>query len=388
MSLQNKLDASLARATTAGDVPGVVACVADSSGVIYQGASGVRSLGQPAAMTVDTVTWYASMSKAVTAAAAMQLVERGRLSLDEPAGKVCPHLAKPQVLEGFDAQGKPRLRPARGTVTLRNLLTHSSGLSYEIWNADMARELEGRGAGIILSGTQATLDRPLLWDPDTRWDYGPGIDWAGRMVEEVSGERLGDFMRKNLFEPLSMNGTGFRIRPEQRSRLAGVHARLPDGTLVPYPFEIDQNATLDMGGHALYGPLLDYLRFTRMILGGGVLDGVRVLEASTVAAMSQNQMGPLDVTPLPAAPPFSNAVDFYPGNPCKWGLSFMINTKQTPQGRSAGSLSWAGLANSYYWIDPVKQITGVLSTQILPFYDAKVVALFNEMETAVYQSLG
>lgn len=388
MSLHTQLDAHLSRAADAGDVPGVIFCAADDKGVIYEGAAGSRTLGQPEVMMVDTITWFASMTKAVTAAAAMQLVERGKLSLDAPAGKVCPHLAKLQVLEGFDASGRPRLRPAKGTVTLRNLLTHTSGFSYEIWNADAARELESRGAGNVLSGTQITLDRPLLHDPDTRWDYSPGIDWAGRMVEEASGQRLGDFMRDNLFKPLGMEHTTFRLTPKHRQNMAGMHARLPDGTLVPYPFELDQNAPLDMGGHALLGPVPDYLRFTRMILGGGTLDGVRVLEAATVATMSKNQMGPLEVTPMPAAPPYSNAVDWWPGVPCKWGLSFLINTKPTPQGRSAGSLSWAGLANSYYWIDPVKKITGVLATQILPFYDAKVVQLFGDLETTVYRSRG
>lgn len=386
MSLKSTLDAALSRATESGDIPGVVATVADDSGVIYEGASGERSLGGKVPMTIDTVAWLASMTKAVTGAAAMQLVERGKLSLDAPAARVCPQLGKLLVLEGFDATGKPKLRPAKGTVTLRNLLTHSSGFSYEIWNPDAARELESRGAGNVLSGTQATLDRPLLHDPDTRWDYSPGIDWAGRMVEEVSGQRLGHFMSENLFQPLGLNGTAFRLTPEHRSRLAGVHARTPDGTIVPYPFEIAQDAPLDMGGHGLYGPLPDYLRFTRMILGGGALDGVRVLESKTVAAMSQNQLGALEVTPLPAALPYSNAVDLPPGIPCKWGLSFMINTKETPQGRAAGSLSWAGLANSYYWIDPVKRVTAALLTQILPFYDAKVVALLGDVESAVYST--
>ncbi|MGQ0696941.1 MAG: serine hydrolase domain-containing protein [Panacagrimonas sp.] len=386
MNLNQTLDALLNKACDAGEVPGAIATVADDSGVIYEGAAGVRALGQPARMTVDTVAWFASMTKAVTGAAAMQLVERGKLSLDAPAGKVCPQLENMQVMEGFDAAGKPKLRPAKGTVTLRNLLTHSSGFSYEIWNPDAARELESRGAGNILSGTQATLDRPLLHDPDTCWDYSPGIDWAGRMVEEVSGQRLGDFMRQNLFGPLGMSNTGFRLSAQHRERLAGMHARLPDGTLVPYPFEVDQNAQLDMGGHALYGPLTDYLRFTRMILGGGKLEGSRVLEARTVATMSQNQMGALNVTDLPDAQPYSNAVNWWPGVTNKWGLSFMINMQATPQGRSAGSLSWAGLANSYYWIDPVKRVTGAFLTQILPFYDGPAVRMFNDMETAVYQS--
>lgn len=388
MALNATLDALLAKACESRRIPGVVATVANAQGVIYEGAAGLRSCDQPQAMTVDTVAWYASMTKAVTGAAAMQLVERGKLSLDAPAGKVCPHLANPMVLEGFDDAGKPRLRPAKGTVTLRNLLTHSSGLSYEIWNPVAARELESRGVGNILSGTQATLDRPLVREPDTAWDYAPGIDWAGRMVEEVSGEKLGDFMRKNLFEPLRMSSVTFRLGAMHREKLAGMHARLPDGVIVPYPMEVGQDTPLDMGGHALYGTLPDYLRFTRMMLGGGVLDGMRVLEDRTVATMSQNQMGTLLVTDLPAAPPYSNAVRWWPDVPCNWGLSFMINQRRTPQGRSAGSLSWAGLANSYYWIDPVKKITGAISTQILPFYDGPVVQLFNDLEAAVYRSPG
>lgn len=388
MKLGNTLDALLSKACEGNRIPGVVATVADDKGVIFEGAAGLRSCDKPDRMTVDTVAWYASMTKAVTGAVAMQLVERGKLSLDAPAGKVCPHLANPMVLEGFDAAGKPKLRPAKGTVTLRNLLTHSSGLSYEIWNPVAARELESRGAGNILSGTQATLDRPLVRDPDTAWDYAPGIDWAGRMVEEISGEKLGDFMRKNLFEPLGMSTVTFRLGAKHREKLAGLHARTPDGAIVPYPMEIGQDAPLEMGGHSLYGTLPDYLKFTRMILGGGALDGTRVLEAKTVATMSQNQMGALRVTDLPASPPFSNAVQWWPDVPCNWGLSFMINQRPTPQGRSAGSLSWAGLANSYYWIDPVKKVTGAISTQILPFYDGPVVRLFNDLETAVYQSRG
>ncbi len=386
MKLRETLDSLLGAACEGGKIPGVIATVADDKGVIYEGAAGVRALGQPAKMSLDTVAWFASMTKAVTGAAAMQLVERGKLSLDAPAGKVIPFLGSVQVMEGFDASGKPKLRPAKGTVTLRNLLTHSSGFSYEIWNPDAARELESRGAGNVLSGTQATLDRPLLRDPDMQWDYSPGIDWAGRMVEEVSGQKLGDFMRENLFAPLGMSSVGFRIQPQQLEKLAGMHARLPDGTAVPYPLIVGQESPLDMGGHGLYGALPDYLKFTRMILGGGALDGTRVLEAQTVAQMSQNQMGPLNVQPMPDAQPYSNAVEWWPGVNCKWGLSFLINEQPTPQGRSAGSLSWAGLANSYYWIDPVKKLTGALLTQILPFYDGPVVELLSQFETAVYRS--
>jgi CubicO group peptidase (beta-lactamase class C family) len=387
MKTLSVIDQILRRATDSGAIPGVVAAVATGEGMIYNQACGRRSLAGDAAMTTDTVCWFASMTKAVTATAAMQLVERGKLSLDAPAAKILPEIGRAQVMEGFDASGKPRLRPAKGEVTLRQLLTHTSGFAYEIWNADAARELEVRGAGNILTGTRATFERPLLADPGTRWEYDPGIDFAGRMVEEASGQRLGEFMRANLFQPLGMQDTGFRVRPDQAQRLAGVHARMPDGSLVPYPFELPQDPEVEMGGHALLGTASDYLRFQRMILGGGALDGTRVLEAKTVAAMSQNQMGELNVQAMPASLPFSNAVEFYPGIPCKWGLSFMINTRPTPQGRSAGSLAWAGLANSYYWIDPTRRVAGILIAQILPFYDAAVVGLFQEFESAVYREL-
>lgn len=388
MDVKKKLDQMLANACEGNRIPGVVATFADESGVIYEGAAGLRSCDKPEKMTVDTVHWYASMTKAVTGAAAMQMVERGKLSLDAPAAKVLPQIGKIQVFEGFDAAGKAKLRPPKGTITLRNLLTHSAGFSYEIWNPEVARELESRNVPNILSGSPATFERPLVRDPDTAWDYAPGIDFAGRMVEEASGQKLGDFMRQNLFEPLGMKSVGFELKAKHRENLAGVHARTPDGTIVPYPLEVGQGAPIEMGGHALYGTLPDYLRFTRAILGGGALGGSRVLESKTVAMMSQNQMGDLNVTDLPDAQPYSNAVNWWPGVTCKWGLSFLINTKATPQGRSAGSLMWAGLANSYYWIDPVKKVTGALSTQILPFYDGPVVKLLEDFETAIYQSRG
>lgn len=384
MQLTSTLDACLKRATDSGDVPGVVALVADRTGVIYEGASGLRAQGGSAAMTLDTFCWFASMTKAVTAAAAMQLVERGRLDLDAPAGTVCPELGALQVREGWDASGRPILRAPKRPVTLRNLLTHTSGFAYEIWNADVARELEAGGKPNVISGMKATLDRALICDPDSAWHYGVGIDWAGRMVEQASGMGLAEYLQKNLFGPLGMRDITFRPNAEQRSRAATMHARLPEGTLRGIPFGIPPEAELDMGGHALQGSLPSYLPFLRMILGGGVLDGVRVLDAKTVALMGQNQIGDIDVSALKTvAPTLSNDADFYPGMRCKWGLSFLINTQRSPEGRSAGSLSWAGLANSYYWIDPGRGLTGVLLTQIMPFFDAPAVALFRAFETAV-----
>ena len=371
------------RATDAGDVPGVVVAAGTADGPIFVGGSGVRDVTSGTPMTPDTVVWIASMTKAVTGACAMQLVEQGRLSLDEPIATVLPELARIQVLEGFAPDGAPRLRPAQRPITLRHLLTHTSGCVYDSWNPEMTRYLAATGTPSILSCTNASLSVPLLFEPGDRWDYGTGIDWAGKAVEAVSGQRLGQYMQQNLLQPLGMTDTAFRIGPAQRQRLAKVHNRVPEG-FVATDLELPQDPEFEMGGGGLYSTASDYLRFTRMILNGGTLDGTRVLARETVAAMSADAIGDLVCRPLKTvAPPVSNDVDFIAG--MKWGLSFLINPEPLPTGRSAGSLAWAGLANSYFWIDPVRRVSGVYATQLLPFFDAMAVRLFQDFEAAVYR---
>jgi methyl acetate hydrolase len=372
--------------TVSGDLPGVAVAAVFPDGEVVSAAAGVRDIATGAEMRADSVVWIASMTKAVTAAAAMQLVEQGKLSLDAPIAAVLPPLAGLQVLEGFDTSGAPKLRPSRTPITLRHLLTHSSGFVYDMWNADMLRYLEVTGKPGIISCTNAALDLPLVFDPGTAWDYGIGIDWVGKAVEALSGKTLGVWLTENLFAPLGMRDTGFRIRDDQRARLARIHARTPEG-IVATDLEIPQSPEFEMGGGGLYATVSDYLRFARMIMGGGMLDGARVLAGQTVALMSHNAMGDLRCRKLKSAVPGStNDVDFLDG--MQWGLSFLINPEPLPTGRSAGSLAWAGLANSYYWIDPVKQVAGVYATQLLPFFDAHAVSLFSAFESAVYDMAG
>ena len=382
------IDQVLANAVQAGDVPGVVATAADADGVIYQGAFGRRSLAGDAAMSMDTVFRIASMTKAVTATAAMQLVEQGRLALDQPAGEVVPLLAHPQVLEGFDADGKPRLRPARRPVTLRNLLTHTAGFVYDTWNANLARYAEVTGLPAARTGKLAALNAPLGFEPGERWEYGINIDWAGRMVEAASGENLEAYMQAHIFAPLGMRDSSFDPRPEWSSRLAQVHARQPDGSLQPIetpPPPADRE--FYPGGGGLFSTARDYLVFLQMLLHGGEHGNARVLRPETVALMAQNHMGELNVRPLTSFNPrMSNNAEFFPGMPKKWGLSFLINTQAAATGRSAGSLAWAGLNNTYFWLDPTKQVAGVLMTQILPFADRTVLDLLDHFEGAIYAS--
>ena len=385
--MKAKADNLLTQAVDKGDVPGVVACTTNRSGATYEGGFGKRVLDQPADMTPDTVVWIASMTKAITGAAAMQQIERGKLSLDAPAKSVVPYLGEVGVLEGFDAAGMPKTRKPRRDITLRHLLTHTAGFSYEIWSEDICKYQQVMGVPGITDCENKALTTPLLFDPGDHWDYGINIDWAGKMVEAASGQKLSQYLQDNLLGPLGMDDTAFFITPAMRERLAKVHRRDTDDSLSPdMAFEIPQQPEFEMGGGGLYGTARDYLRFVRMMLNEGRSDGGdAVLRPETVAQMSTNAMGTSKVTRLKTAiPSLSNDAEFFPGVEKQWGLSFMINNAETPTGRSIGSLAWAGLANTYYWIDQKKGVGGVFATQILPFADKQALPLFYAFEKTAY----
>ncbi len=388
MQSQAQIDQILRQKSDAAEIPGVVAVAASGNEVLYQGAFGKRDLSKPDAMTVDSVFWIASMTKAVTCAGAMQLVEQGKLSLEAPIASVLPDLASPQVLEGFDANGAPKLRPTTKPITLRHLMTHTAGFCYDMWNGDMGTYLEKTGTPGIITCLNAALKTPIASDPGTRWEYGTNIDFVGKAVEAVSGKKLDAYLRDNLFVPLGMNDTAFKITDDMRKRLVGMHARGEDGTLAAIPFELEQNPEFHMGGGGLYSTAGDYIKFTQMILNKGRGNGNQVLKADTVATMGQNHIGDLNVTKMTSvAPMYTNDVDLYPDQAKKWGLSFLINTARTPEGRSPNSLAWAGLANTYYWIDPTRDVTGVILMQVLPFADAKCLEAFAGFERGVYAGL-
>ena len=384
------IDKALAAAVSGEKIAGVVAAAADRDGVIYCSAFGRRDVTQPQRMTTDTVFRIASMTKAITAAAAMQLVEQGKLSLDQPAKEILPFLADTKVLLGFDTNGIPLLRAPRTQITLRNLLTHTAGFVYDTWNQEMHRYAGITNLPACRTGKLESLTAPLNFDPGERWEYGINIDIAGRMVEVAGGLDLETYLQRNICGPLGMADTSFIQRPDWDSRLAALHARQDDATLLPIasPAPAPNEREFFAGGGGLFCTASDYLRFLRALMNGGELDGHRILKAETVALMFQNHMGDLDVQPLPTMiPAMSNTVDLFPGMVKKWGLSFLINTEAGPAGRSAGSLMWAGINNTYYWLDPVKKIAGVLMTQTLPFADHTVLEALDSFESAVYQSV-
>jgi CubicO group peptidase (beta-lactamase class C family) len=383
-----RLDAVLRAAVDAGAVPGVVAMAATDRGLLYEGAFGTRDLGKGPAMTRDTLFRIASMTKAVTCVAAMQLVERDLLTLDGPLPDIDPALSAPRVLDGFDAAGAPRLRPAKRPITLRHLFTHTAGFVYETWNADMVRYVKASGMPSTATGKLAALRLPLAFDPGERWEYGINIDWIGRLVEAVGGRLLEDYFREHIFAPLGMTDSSFVPAPAQRARQASVHVRKPDGSLAPQPLETGFTAEFYAGGGGLYSTAPDYMTFVQMLLAGGSFNGARILAPETVALMGQNHIGDLEAGILKTSiPARSNDVDLMPGVSLRWGIAAMINLQTGPHGRSAGSLTWAGLYNSYFWIDPARRVAGTIMTQILPFADDRAVKLYGEFERGVYDAL-
>jgi CubicO group peptidase (beta-lactamase class C family) len=375
------IDAALRTATTgANELPGVVALAANDHEIIYEGAFGTRRVGSGQAMTRDTVFRVASMIKTITSVAAMQLVEQGKLTLDGLLPDIDPALNAPQVLEGFGESGKPHVRPARRPIALRHLLTHTSGFCYRLWDAEAVRYASARKGSLPHT--------PLMFDPGERWEYGTSIDWVGRLVEATSDQPLDVYFREHILDPLGMSDTGFVISALQRAREASVHRRKSDGTFTPEPMETPPSGPRHFsGGGGIYSSAPDYLALIRMLLNGGSFNGARILKPETVALMGQNQIGDIEAGHLKTtAPAFSNDVDFFPGIHLRWGFGHMINMSPGPNGRSAGSLTWGGLFNTYYWIDPTKRVAGVFMSQVLPFADRRALDVYHQFERGIYHA--
>jgi methyl acetate hydrolase len=369
-------------------VPGVVAGVVDRENTLYLGAAGSRDLGTGEPMTTDTVMAIFSTTKAITGTTALQLVESGDLDLDAPASTYVPALGDVQVLDGFDDAGQPVLRAPKSDITTKHLLLHTAGFGYDFFNTQYNRMATEHGQPSVVSASRRALQTPLLFDPGTQWEYGSNIDWAGQVVEAITGKRLGAVMAERVFAPLGMTDSAFTLTDATRARMATMHQRNEDGTLTPTDFALPE-PEVDMGGHGLLSTVPDYLRFLRMWLNDGASDsGEQVLKPETVRMAEANQLGDLKIKQLPGViPSLSNDAEFFPGVPKSWAYTFMINDEDAPTGRPAGALAWAGLANLYYWIDRRNDIAGFWGTQILPFVDGPSVTGYLEMETAVYDAL-
>lgn len=387
--LKSACDAVL-QGVTSGEarVPGVVAMLTDAERTIYAGAAGERALGG-APMTEDTVFAIFSTTKAITGTTALQCVEDGLLDLDAPAKDYAPALGRLQVLEGFDADGAPRLRAPKSDVTTRQLMLHVGGFGYDFFNDNYRRMAEEHGQPSVVTSTRAAIETPLLFDPGEKWEYGSNIDWVGQVVEGVRGERLGAVMRARVFEPLGMEEIGFTRTPAMKARTAAIHARGADGSLTPLDFALPDAPEIDMGGHGLYATIGEYMKFIRMWLNDGAGSNGRVLRPETVAWAVKNGLeAHQKVGMLPGViASLSNDAEFFPGLAKGWSYTFMTVEEEAPTGRPAGAIGWAGLANSFYWIDRANGFGGYWATQILPFGDPVSVPGYLDFETAAYRAL-
>jgi CubicO group peptidase (beta-lactamase class C family) len=268
---------------------------------------------------------------------------------------------------------------------LRHLLTHTAGFTYDWSNPNISRYVQGTGMPLTSSGKRTALCQPLAFDPGEKWEYGINIDWVGRIIETVSGQTIEAYLREHVCGPLGMTDTGFAPTPEQRTRLAPVHQRQADGALVPTTFDLPVDPEFHGGGGSLYSTGRDYLTFLQMLLRDGSLNGARILLPETVALINQNQVGDLQAGRLLSIVP-ERAHDFelFPGMKVRWGLAYMLNLEPGPDGRSADSGSWAGIFNSYYWLDPARQVAGVILAQFLPFADPAMLRLYGQFERGVY----
>jgi methyl acetate hydrolase len=372
----------------AGGAPGVVAMATDANENFYEGAAGVRDLGTGEAMTTDTVMAIFSTTKAIVGTAVMQCVEEGLVDLHAPAKTHVPDIAEIEVLVGFDGDGQPITRAPKSDITVSQLLLHTAGFGYEFFSTDDLAYRTAKGIPTVVSCTYDSVRTVLLHDPGERWTYGPNIDWAGKVVEAVRGQRLGDVLAERVFGPLDMTDIAFTMTESMQARRATIHDRAQDGKLTPLPdLTLPQPPEMDMGGHGLYSTVGEYMKFLRMFLNDGNGPNGRVLKPETVDFMSANALGDLKsggwTTSIPS---LSNSGEFFPGLSKSWGYTFQINDDTTPSGRPAGSLMWAGLANLFYWIDRQNGIGGFWGSQILPFQDASSYPGFVDFESAVYRN--
>jgi methyl acetate hydrolase len=384
--LKNTLDEVLKNAVgRAGGVPGVVAMLTDREGNIYEGAAGVRELGKESPMTTDTVFALFSTTKAITGTALMQLVEEGKVRLDDPVKQYVPEISEIKVLEGFDSDGQPILREPKTDITINMLMLHTAGFGYEFFSHEDRKYRNVKGTPSILTSTFDSIKSVLLFEPGERWNYGVNIDWVGKVVEAVRGKRLSEVMAEHIFAPLGMSDIGFTLTPSMMERRATIHSRAKDGAIKPLPnLILPQSPDMDMGGHGLYASIGEYMKFIRMILN----DGEGLLKPETVAQMSQNGLGELKSGGwISSDPTLANNGEFYPGVQKSWSYTFQVNDDPIPTGRPAGQLMWAGLANLFYWIDRKNGIGGFWASQMFPYQDPASYLGFVEFESAVYSTL-
>ena len=381
------IDKVLSSAVERGGVPHVAAIAADTDGVIYEGAAGVR-LTDSGPQSVSTSTHFRimSMTKMVATAAALQQMERGELDINRPVADYVPEFAELQVLDGFDGD-KPRLRAPRSQATVKNLITHTSGLSYWFWNAELKKYEDVTGLPNVVPGDLAAFRAPLVTDPGTRFEYGINTDWLGKVVEAVAGTTLDVVIKEGITGPLGMDDTMFALDDGRQGNKAAVHVQGEDGAWGSAGNVLPDDPQWWAGGHGLHSTPKDYIRFERALLRGGELDGVRILDEATVDAAFTDQ---LDGAVMPtvfesADAPITGTLTL--GEGWTWGYGLLLNTVDVPGARRAWTGAWAGLFNTHFFVDRSSGVCASIYTNSLPFITDEAWQLYSDFEAALYSSL-
>ncbi len=382
---RSAIDQVLQSAVDSGAVPNVAAIAADRNGVIYEGAAGPKAAGGDEPVSTSTHFRIMSMTKMVATAVALQETEKGTLDLDAPIAEYCPEFADVQVLDGWDGD-TPRLRAPATQATVKQLVTHTTGLGYWFFSEDLVKWEAATSTPNVLSGANVVFTAPLLADPGTQYIYGINTDWLGKVVEAAGGRSLDVLVKEGITGPLGMDETAFQLAEGWKDSTTPVHVK-SDGGWIDSGIELNQQPEYFAGGHGLYSTPQDYIKFQRALLGGGELDGVRILKQATVDAAFTNQIGDLDFPPaIPTADPASTH-EFNAGPGYKWGLGLLLNTQDVPGMRRAGSGAWAGLCNTHFWVDPTSGICASIYSNFLPFVPPEALALYADYEKALYAAL-
>lgn len=375
-----ELDQYLTEAIGTTRIPGMVALVVNEDGVLYEKAFGLMDSANSKPMTSDAIFRLASMTKPITSTLIMMLIEEGKVELDAPVSRYLPAMANQQIFTSFNmADGTYTSEPAKNEITVRHLLTHTSGLGYTFTSDILVKLMTG------VPGARAA-SFPLLFEPGTEWRYGESTRVLGEIVEAVTGQELWTYMKERLMDPLQMNDTTYDIPADKNSRVVTVHRS--DGTqLVENANPEGEITSAHQGDGGLSGTARDYAQFIRLILNDGSIDGTQLLKPETLVLMSQSGTGAVKVGLMDSTNnllsedfPVGAGVDTY-------ALGFQRTEAQLPGLRSVGSLAWAGIFNTEFWIDPEKNIGGVLLMQYLPFYDVDAITVLQGFEQRIYNNL-
>ena len=381
--------------TTAGSirrydkrVPGAIALVLRDGKVVFRRSFGVDNMFTQSPLRTDAIVRIASQTKAITSIGLMLLYDEGKFQLDDPISKYLPAFKNPKVLASFNPQDSSYTTvPAKSEITIRQLFTHTSGISYPVIGTKEARAIYakahipsgiGTPAGVLAKSMDALGPLPLMHQPGERFTYGLSVDVLGRLTEVLSGQPLDKYLRTRLFEPLGMKDTWFYLPADKKGRLAELHTENTahqtvdmephDGMFPNYPKASD--GTYFSGGAGLSSTIDDYARFLQLLLDNGRYNGRQLLKPATVALITQNQMGDVNQG----------------GN--KFGLGFSIvsaqNAAKQPAGLSEGSYEWGGIFGTAYWVDPKQKLVGLIYTQKYP--NSTGGDLAGKFKTAVYQS--